>query len=292
MTDSTTINNTANVTAEYDSISVAAVPLATEWADIEKNLKKCDEIIANIRPETDIIVLPELFTTGFIVDTQLLENVAEPPLGRTAKWAAAKARERDMAVAGSYLTVRDGKYYNTSFFVEPSGNATFYDKHHLFCLSPEASLYGQGESEMPVIPFRGWNIAMIICYDLRFPVWCRNKGEKYDLMLVPANWPTARGYAWQHLLIARAIENQTPWVGADRAGSDDYGLYDGLAMICDARGEVVASASTDNPEAVLYASFSRENLLKFRKRLPVGSDADSFSLISEHKLLPPLRHKF
>ena len=269
------------------TLKVAAVPFDTLWADVSKNIDSASATLDRIEPGTDIVVFPELFTTGFIVDPQLLDEIAEPCDGRTMRWAAAMARKYNFAIAGSFLARHNGEYLNTAFFIEPSGKATFYDKRHLFCLSPEARLYGQGHNEMPVVSFRGWNVAMIICYDLRFPVWCRNDSQRYDIMLVPANWTTARGFAWHHLLVARAIENQTPWVGADRSGSDDYGDYNGLAEIVDAMGKTVAKPSDDNPAATLYAVFSKNQLERYRGKLPVGADADSFSIIPKSPLSAP-----
>lgn len=282
----------ADNAAPDSTITVAAVPLAIEWSNKTANLEKCDKILNGIRKDTDVVVFPEMFSTSFVVDSQLLADIAEPPFGPTPQWAASRARRHNLAICGSYITVKDGKYYNTAFFITPDGNATFYDKHHLFCLSPEAKLYGQGAGEMPVVRFRDWNFSFIVCYDMRFPVWCRNAGQKYDIMLVPANWPSVRRYAWHHLLVARAIENQTPWVGADRAGADDYGQYDGMAEIADAQGAILVQSDPAQPDVPLYATFSRRELNKLRKRWPVAGDADSFSLIPGLPLTPPPTHKF
>ncbi len=280
--------NTAVNPAPKDTLlKVAAVPFDIEWADVDANLKNATAVLDSIETDTDIVVLPELFTSGFIVDTQLLSDVAETCAGRSMQWAAEMARKHNFAIAGSFLSVHEGRYLNTGFFAEPSGKCTFYDKRHLFCLSPEAKLYGQGDTEVPVVNFRGWNVAMVICYDLRFPVWCRNDRQRYDIMLVPANWPTARGYAWHHLLVARAIENQTPWVGADRSGTDDYGDYDGLAEIVDAMGKPVARPSQENPSAPIYATFSKNTLERYRGKLPVGADADSYTILPASPLTPP-----
>lgn len=265
------------------------MPLDIAWCDCEKNLMNVASKLHTIRPDTDILVLPEMFTSGFIQDPDLLDKVssyADATLAAVKGWS-----ERfNMAITGSYQVKENGMTFNRAFFVEPSGETTFYDKRHLFCLSPESKLFSPGEELPPVIRFRGWNIAMIVCYDLRFPVWCRNFRHRYDMLIVPANWPSSRGYAWEHLLIARAIENQAVVVGADRSGHDDYGNYDGMAYIFDALGRKTASSAaidsntpsdsktSQNFENYIYAEFSKDQLDKMRMKLPVINDADDFSI--------------
>lgn len=262
-----------------DTIKVAAIPLDIVWADPARNIENATRLISALEAGTDIAVLPELFTTAFMADTDAMRAVAETSDGATVTWARALAAKRDMAIAGSFLCTDNGRYFNRGFFVKPDGETVFYDKHHLFCLSPEAKVYAHGGDTVPVVSFRGWNIALIICYDLRFPVWCRNRKHGYDMLLVAANWPHARGFAWTQLLSARAIENQVPVVGANRSGRDDYGNYDGLTLIVDAMGRTVVSTTTEKPMEPVTAVFSRESLARFRRQLPVGSDADDFELI-------------
>lgn len=262
-----------------DNIKVAAIPLDIVWADPERNRANAAALIDRLDADTDIAVLPELFTTAFMADTDAMKLVAETPDGPTVSWARRLAAERDMAVAGSFLCVDGDRYFNRGFFVKPDGSVTFYDKHHLFCLSPEAKVYTHGGDPVPAVSFRGWNVAMIICYDLRFPVWCRNRKHRYDLLLVSANWPHARGFAWTQLLSARAIENQVPVVGANRSGRDDYGDYDGLSLIMDPMGRIVTSTTAEDSLKPITASFSHESLTRYRRQLPVGSDADDFEII-------------
>lgn len=243
------------------------------------------EKLPHLQQGTDILVLPEMFTTGFVQDPMLLDGAssfADATIAAIKGWSS----RFNIAIAGSFQTKEAGNTYNRGFFIEPSGETTFYDKRHLFCLSPESRLFTPGNALPPVIRFRGWNISMSICYDLRFPIWCRNRKHRYDIMLVPANWPTARGYAWQHLLIARAIENQAIVVGANRSGSDDYGNYDNLSYIFDPLGRMIAPSQTEtgtttdnSPEDFLYAEFSKEQLDKMRMKLPVVNDSDDFRLI-------------
>lgn len=280
-----------------DSLNVAAWPMPIVWADIPANLQAVDRALERIDPATNLLVLPELFSTGFIQDEILLKEIAAESerltLAAMRRWAS----ERQMAVAGSFLVEREGKYLNRAAFVEPSGKTTFYDKRHLFCLSAESTVYSQGQSLPPVIAYRGWNISMIVCYDLRFPVWCRNDGQSYDILLVPANWAAARGYAFHQLLIARAIENQAFVVGCNRGGADDYGTYDNESYILNPFGYEMAPFDTtatkgirpaqptatepqakEFPTGLLAATFTRSALEKVRSYLPVGRDADNFTL--------------
>lgn len=258
-----------------NNLRIAAVPLDITWADPQANLDAAEAAIAALPPDTDIAVLPELFSTGFTDDAQLLATLPETNNGDTMRRIARIAAERNMAVAGSFMARTGHAVYNRGFFIEPSGDETFYDKRHLFCVSAENRTFARGTDHVPVIRFRGWNIAMIVCYDLRFPAWCRNRGMRYDVLLVPANWASARGYAWRQLLIARAIENQAVVVGANRSGSDSYGDYDGLTYIFDATGHPVGQTLG----TAVVAEVSADELAKARRRLPVSADADSFTLL-------------
>lgn len=257
------------------NIKIAILPLDIVWCDYEANIQSIDKILSSLHPDTDILVLPELFCSGFVQDTLLIERLAsqyDAAIAAIHNWS----EQYNIAIAGSLLAKEGENIYNRGFIVEPSGEETFYDKRHLFCLSPEAHLFSRGTSIPPVIRFRGWNISLIICYDLRFPVWCRNRSNSYDILLVPANWPSSRQYAWEHLMIARAIENQCLVVGANRSGSDDYGVYDNLSFIFDASGHKI---STDGQEGrLVYAEYSRDELYKMRKRLPVANDSDRFDI--------------
>ena len=282
-----------------DSITVAALPLDIKWAQIDENLAKVDMRLHTMPQKADVVVLPELCSTGFIQDMSMIEDIARESESKTIAAAKRWSKELDMAIAGTCLAGRDGKYFNRGFFITPDGTATFYDKRHLFSLSPEAAVYSPGDAYPPVIRFRGFNFSMVICYDLRFPVWCRNKGERYDILLVPANWAQARGYAWRHLLIARAIENQAMVVGCNRSGSDDYGCYDYQAFIFDSKGYEMApapavrsyspthpdSAKSENPiekgfkpDDFIFATYTQAEIAKVRSYLPVGKDADDFNL--------------
>lgn len=258
-----------------NALKTAALPLDIAWADRSENLYILSQAFESLEPETDIVVLPELFTTGFIAQAdQAIEN-AEPLDDRDDHTLATLLRlshKYRVAIVGSYLKRSiDGHPLNHAVFVEPTGEVTTYDKHHLFGLSPEKQLYVAGSAQPPVVRYRGWNISMIVCYDLRFPCWCRNRGLRYDMLLVPANWPESRQYAWEHLLIARAIENQAVVVGVNRSGTDDYGSYGEGSGIYDYCGQPIERRGRNG---WIYATVERAQLQQYRKRFPFYADAD------------------
>lgn len=246
------------------------------WADPGENLRCVEAVASRIEPGTDLLVLPELFSTGFLQDTQVVAALAEPVSGPTISAIKEISRKNGFAIAGSFLCRIGDKMYNRAFFIEPTGEDIYYDKRHLFSLSSEHKLFTPGTHLPAVVRYRGWNIALSVCYDLRFPVWCRNLNRQYDMMLIPANWPMSRGYAWKHLLIARAIENQAVYVGANRGGADDFGDYDNLSLIADGLGNIISSEPDSN--GVIYATVDRDELMKIREKLPFGNDADDFSI--------------
>ncbi len=258
-----------------DRFRIALLPLDIKWADKEANIAAVTEAMKNLPEGTDLVVLPELFSTGYTDDPELMKDLAERNTGATIDCIKALASQYSVAIAGSYLASTPPKVYNRAFFIEPSGEETFYDKRHLFSLSREAQIFAPGTDPLPVVRFRGWNIAMIVCYDLRFPVWCRCRANSYDLLLVVANWPNSRGYAFEHLLIARAIENQCCVAGANRGGADAYGDYSGLSFVFDSRGYPAARA--EGP--FIVADLSRESQATFRRNFPVAADADDFQIL-------------
>ena len=263
-------------------LKVAAIPLNITWADKDENLQNVEKAIASLPHDTDLVVLPELFNTGFLQTQESLNKHAEdavesPSLKRVAEWA----QRFNLAIAGS-LVVReeDNSLRNRAFFIEPSGERTFYDKRHLFCLSSESKNLTCGTRQLPIIRYRGWNIALAVCYDLRFPAWLRNADCKYDLLIIPANWPNSRAYAWKQLLIARAIENQAYVVGANRSGIDDDGQYDNNTYIFNHVGKKLNDDSTQEqkPTHPVVAVLDGEKMQAWRERFPVWKDADNFTL--------------
>ena len=260
-------------------LKVAALPLDIVWADIEDNIYAVGRALKKLDKDTDIVVLPELFSTGFISTTDLLHKFAEPAADSpTLKKIKEWAHQYNFAISGSLLVNQDNEIYNRGFFIEPSGEATFYDKVHLFNLSSEKKNFTRGKEQIPVVRYRGWNISLAVCYELRFPAWLRNVKNKYDLLIIPANWPASRAYAWQHLLIARAIENQAYVVGANRSGADDTGRYDFQSFIYNYKGKLI-SDNPDSPTKVISAVLDRNKLEEYRKVFPVAEDADMFKFI-------------
>lgn len=258
-------------------IRVAAVPLDIAWGDRAENLYVAGELLRRLPHDTDIAVLPELFTTGFITDPHLMIENADARGKEVAVETMRKlSAELNMALCFSILYRDDGDYYNRGYFIEPSGETTVYNKRHLFAPSEESKVYTKGAAQIPVVRFRGWNVAMAVCYDVRFPVWLSNAGYKYDILLVPANWPDARGYAWRQLLIARAIENQACVVGANRSGHDDFGIYDAQTFMFDHMGTPVGDVASDT--GIVLGSFNIEAVRTVRKRFPVQLHADSFTI--------------
>lgn len=259
-----------------NDLNIAVVPLDIAWADRDENLFNAASAIKWLPAKTDLVVLPELFSTGFVSDPVNLAKLADTPrhaptLDAMKAWAA----ENNCAVCGSLLHSPDAmSYTNRCVFVEPSGDVTWYDKRHLFGQSLEATVLNHGNAPMPTVRFRGWSIAMCVCYDLRFPVWLRNTPVRYDLLLVPANWPATRSHAWQTLLAARAIENLAWVVGANRTGSDDFGQYGNTSAIYDHLGTAVSQQ--DGP--YLKATAVRAALDTFRQKNRFADDADRFSL--------------
>lgn len=280
------------------TLKTAILSLDIATGDPAENRRRASRMLAMLPADTDVAVLPELFTTSFMRDTDAMLGVAEDRDGATMRFLTEEARAHDLLLAGSFLVkeaIGNGqhKYYNRGFMVFPDGTHNFYDKHHLFCLSPEAQLITHGHKRPPVMHFRGWNVSMIICYELRFPVWDRNVGMQTDVVLVPANWPDTREYAWRQLLIARSIENQVVMVGANRSGRDDYGEYSGSAMITDELGRQVIPPLPEPPKGcppptlhgeiiptpygpILAATLSMAKLRKLRTWLPTHRDADKF----------------
>lgn len=254
-------------------LNIAIIQSDIIWEDINANLDAHSTALDRINESFDVILLPELFTTGFTMNTALL---AETMQGKSVNWMAEMSHKFKCSITGSLIIEQDGKYYNRLIWMHKNGQYQYYDKRHLFRLGDEDKNYAPGDSLITVKqgPFR---IRPLICYDLRFPVWSRNKDD-YDILVYVANWPAARHDVWSCLLKARAIENQAYVIGVNRTGRDGMGIgYDGDSLVFDARGKLLASLPK-NSSGTLLASLSIEDLKSFRKEFPVHKDADPFRI--------------
>lgn len=255
-------------------ISIIQSDLA--WKDKEANLASFAYDIAQIQENPDVIVLPEMFNTGFVVDP---EEVAEEMNGTTIEWLKKQAKQAQAIICASIIIKENDKYFNRLFWMQPSGEFQFYDKRHLFSLGGEHHKFTGGTGTL-IVELKSWKIKLLVCYDLRFPVWAKNnlvKGEyDYDLLIYIANWPTARRDPWMSLLKARAIENQSYVIGVNRIGEDGNGLqHAGDSAIYDAKG-IKLIEQAPNTEFVETISLSKKVLDDFRNKFTVGLDWDRF----------------
>ena len=238
-----------------------------EWANPVLNIQRADEAISR-NAGADLYVLPEMFSTGFCTQP---EGIAESSESDTLRWMQRKATEMDAAIAGSVAIEQEGRYYNRFYFVKPDGSVAHYDKKHLFTYGGEHLRFTAGE-ERVVVEWRGVRILLEVCYDLRFPIWARNRGD-YDMILYVASWPTPRVAAWSALLVARAIENQCYVAGVNRVGTDPACDYCGGSVVIDPYGKHIATCA-DGVECEATAEVDMAALEAFREKFPVLRDAD------------------
>jgi omega-amidase len=243
------------------------------WENKFRNLQRIGEMISSTPDGTDIIILPEMFNTGFSMNPAQL---AESPQSVTFDWMHDIAAKFNFGICGSYIVSENSKFYNRWIFVSPDGEVWKYDKRHLFSMSGEESLFTRGEKRV-VFNFRGIRICPNVCYDLRFPVWSRNHND-YDLLINSANWPESRRDVWITLLKARALENQCFVAGVNRIGIDGTGIkYSGDSMILGPKGEIIAEGR-QNEESIVSGEISIDELSDFRKKFPVLDDSDDFTI--------------
>ncbi len=239
------------------------------WERPETNRRRFGERMQPLAGTTDLVVLPEMFTTGFTMNA---EPLAETMDGPTLAWMQVLARQLTADVTGSLIIRERGRLYNRLLWVKPDGQCFIYDKKHLFRMSGEHKVYAAGQALLTV-EVNGWQVRPFICYDLRFPLWCRNQNLAYDLALFVANWPAARALHWRTLLRARAIENLCYVAGVNRVGTDGNGRnYQGDATIIDPRGALLYHC--EEQEDVFTATLSREELTAYREAFPAWKDAD------------------
>lgn len=260
-------------------LELCLMPLEIFWGDKDKNLQTLEENFTRINPETDIVVLPETFSTGFpsIEMRKEIESLAEDNDGPTVSLIKKLSREYGMAITGSFIGKTDENLFNRSFFICPDGKDYYSAKKHLFSPGGEHELFHPGHKRLNV-KYKGWNISLIVCYDLRFPVWCRNRKNEYDLLIAIANWPVSRIDTWDTLLKARALENSAYVCGVNCKGIDNLGGdYNGSSHVFNYKGKDLAVEIDDG--GLLYAGLSMQRLKNFRDKFPTWKDADEFEFI-------------
>lgn len=256
-----------------NDLFIAGIQAPLVWENPVENRNYFEEKINSLSDEIDIVVLPEMFTSGFTMNAQ---KVAEKMDGVTISWMQKLASKKNLAIVGSLVIEEENHFYNRLVFVHPSKKIDFYDKHHTFTLAGEDKIYTSGKKKT-IIDFQGWKICGLICYDLRFPVWARNT-ENYDLLLYMASWPIARIKAWDTLLKARAIENMSYVIGVNRIGKDDNGYeYCGDSLIIDYLGTQLSDLQY-NEEGIIVSKINKKDQENTREKLGFLKDKDSFSI--------------
>ncbi|MBN2244612.1 MAG: amidohydrolase [Candidatus Aminicenantes bacterium] len=249
-------------------LTVSLVQTGLFWEDKQANLTMLEKKIDEIR-QTDLVILPEMFTTGF---TMHARDFAEDMEGPSVLWLQKVSAEKKIDILGSLIISENGNYYNRLLWVKPDGKIYFYDKRHLFRIEGEDKVYTPGDSKLTV-ELNGWKIRPFICYDIRFPVWTRNFGNEYHAAVFIANWPEKRSFHWKTLLAARAIENLAYIIGVNRIGRDGNGIsYSGDSTIIDAAGKILFEQA--QLECVHTVTLSHSALIEYQRSFPVWMDAD------------------
>lgn len=260
-------------------LNITPVQSSLQWENAKANLRHFETVLQNFKNSTHLIVLPEMFSTGFSMNA---ETLAESMDGETVQWMRHQAREINAVITGSVIISEGDNFFNRLIWMRPDGTHEQYDKRHLFGLGDEHKHYAAGKKRI-IVSLNGWKICPLICYDLRFPVWCRNSpqstahSQQYDLLLFVANWPERRSFAWKQLLQARAIENQCYLAGVNRIGTDGNGIYhSGDSSLIDPLGEVIFTQA-DTACAKTF-TLSHERLQSIRQKMPFLGDADNFQI--------------
>jgi predicted amidohydrolase len=256
------------------NLRVSLVQTDLVWEDPAANCAQIEEKLSDLAGKTDVIVLPEMFATGF----SMTPMGAEIGKGPALQWMQLQANRLGALVIGSLKVKQQNAFFNRLYAVQPDGAFTSYDKRHLFRMGAEHEFYQSGDKQV-VISYKGWKLALFICYDLRFPVWSRNVNMDYDAAIYVANWPAPRAIAWRTLLQARAIENLSYVIGVNRVGTDANGLdYAGDSLLVDFKG--VPQLDLQSQDQILTSELSATELAEFRAKFPAYLDADSFNLSS------------
>ena len=254
-------------------MKIALLQSDLAWENPAKNRAKFQSMIEKLPADVDLVVLPEMFSTGFSMNAEV---VSEPMNGPTVSWLKSIAKDRNCALTGSIIITENNKFYNRLVFVLPNGELYSYDKRHLFSLANEAKIYTLGTEKL-IINYRGFSICPLICYDLRFPVFSRNT-TSYDLLLYVANWPTARLQAWDILLRARAVENLCYVVGVNRTGTDESAQdYTGHSQAIDYLGNYILEPKQESGAFII--NIDKEKMLQTRLKLGFLDDLDRFELL-------------
>jgi predicted amidohydrolase len=261
-------------------LSITLIQTDLIWEDKQANLEKLGSTISRIPENTHLIILPEMFSTGFSMRPDIL---AEKMDGHTFSWMKRQAKQVGSIITGSLIIEEDGRYFNRLIWMLPNGQFGYYDKRHCFSLAGEDKYYTAGSKRF-IASVNGWKVNLCICYDLRFPVWNRqfispdSSGPEYDLLVYVANWPDRRIHAWKTLLAARAIENQCFVAGVNRVGNDGNGIYhSGYSSLFDPLGEILVQKA--DVEAAVTVKISRDKLEEVRSNIPFWRDADPFLLL-------------
>jgi predicted amidohydrolase len=257
-----------------DSLRISMVQAPIVWENRDENLAHYGSLLRRISGTSDLVVLPEMFTTGFSMNVKALADTMDGPTLTTIK---AWAKEYRTAISGSFIAQEGERYYNRAFFITPESEASYYDKRHLFSMAGENLHFACG-TKQTIVSYLDWKICLQVCYDLRFPVWSRNVNNAYDLLVYVANWPETRIGAWLALLPARAVENLAYVCAVNRTGEDGEGhRYEGHSIVCSPKGEIVADAGRE-PEIVCSFVLYKSRLERLRTNFPAWADADLFTL--------------
>lgn len=255
-----------------DSLNVTIIQTHLAWENPIENRSHFDTLLTSLK-DTHLVVLPEMFTTGFTMNAEQASEISE---GETLTWLQQWAKRINAAITGSVAVNENGNYYNRLYFVYPDGSFKTYDKKHLFTLANEHHTYNAGKERL-IVEYLGWKICPLVCYDLRFPVWARNT-EDYDALIYVANWPKIRTHAWDTLLKARAIENISYCIGVNRIGLDGNGYeYVGHSAVYNSLGELVSSEELET-DLLQTVTLEKSHINKTRSQLKFLQDRDAFTL--------------
>ncbi len=260
------------------TLTLTTIQTTLAWEDKAANLQLLEDKIRGIEGYTELVILPEMFSTGFSMQPQLF---AEKMEGETVDWMRRLSAERKVILTGSLIIEEEGRYYNRLIWMLPNGHCGYYDKRHLFAYAGEDQHYAAGNKRL-IASVKGWKINLQVCYDLRFPVWSRQSpsektNPEYDLLIYVANWPERRSHAWKTLLCARAIENQCFVAGVNRVGRDGHNIHhSGNSLVIDPVGEVLYHKAEE--EDIFTITLEKERLEEVRSKFPFWKDGDDFIL--------------